>query len=99
MQTSYGYKRAVYHLCRNPPLALDKRLRGQLEDSVAGPPAHIAEGYGRFNPLDFGRFAVMARSSLMESQNHLLDAVDRGSVRNFVCEAVDHSAGRVNRPS
>jgi four helix bundle protein len=59
---------------------LDKRLRDQLEDSVAGPPAHIAEGYGRFNPLDFARFTVIARSSLMESQNHLLDAVDRGHI-------------------
>jgi four helix bundle protein len=37
----------------------------------------IAEGFGRFNPADFARFVVMARSSLMESQNHLRDAVDK----------------------
>jgi four helix bundle protein len=47
-----------------------------LEDSVAGPPAHISEGFGRFSPPDFARYCVIARSSLMESQNHLIDAVD-----------------------
>jgi hypothetical protein len=41
------------------------------------PPAHVAEGFGRFNPLDFARFTVIARSSIMESQSHLIDAVDK----------------------
>jgi len=53
-----------------------KRLE-QLEDSVAGPPGHVAEGFGRFNPPDFARFTVIARSSIMESQSHLIDAVDK----------------------
>jgi four helix bundle protein len=48
-----------------------------LEESVAGPPAHLAEGFGRFNPPEFARYTVIARSSLMESQNHLRDAVDK----------------------
>jgi four helix bundle protein len=74
------YKKAVYQLCRNGPLSRDWDRRTQLEKSVAGPPACIAEGFGRFNPADFARFVVMARSSLMESQNHLLDAVDRGHI-------------------
>jgi len=59
------------------PLCSDWKRRDQLEDSVAGPPSHVAEGYGRFSPPDFARFLVMARASLMESQNHLLDAVDK----------------------
>ena len=54
--------------------------RRQLEEAVAGPPAQIAEGFGRFNPADFARFLVMARASLMESQNHLRDAVDKGYI-------------------
>ena len=71
------YKKAVYALCANGPLARDFELRDQIKDSVAGPPSHIAEGFGRFDPPDFARFARMASSSLMESQNHLRDAVDR----------------------
>jgi four helix bundle protein len=74
------YKKAVYQLCERGPLSTDWDRRRQLEKSVAGPPACIAEGFGRFNPPDFARFAVMARSSLMESQSHLRDAVDKGHI-------------------
>ena len=71
------YKQAVYQVCAEGPLSRDWVRRRQLEESVAGPPAHLAEGFGRFNPAEFARFAVIARSSLMESQNHLRDAVDK----------------------
>src|SRR5262245_27908995 len=76
-QACYAYKQAVYRVCAEGPLSRDWKRRGQLEESVAGPPAHVAEGFGRFNPAEFARFAVIARSSLMESQNHLRDAVDK----------------------
>ena len=76
-QACYAYKKAVYRLCLDSPLARDWKRRDQLEGAVAGPPGHLSEGFGRFSPPDFARFAVMARSSLMESQNHLLDAVDK----------------------
>ena len=61
-------------------MSRDSDKRRQLEKAVAGPPSHIAEGFGRFNPPDFARYTVFARSSLMESQNHLGDAVDKGYI-------------------
>jgi four helix bundle protein len=76
-QACDAYKKAVYQVCLDGPLAKDWKRRGQLEESVAGPPSHVAEGFGRFNPTDFAHYTVMARSSLMESQNHLRDAVDK----------------------
>jgi four helix bundle protein len=76
-QACQQYKKAVYRLCLEVPLARDWSRRIQLEESVAGPPSHLSEGFGRFNPADFARFTVLARSSLMESQNHLIDAVDK----------------------
>ena len=79
-QACVVYKKAVYRLCEREPIAKDWKRRGQLEDSVWGPPGHIAEGFGRFNPLDFARFVVMGRASLIESQNHLIDFVDRGYI-------------------
>jgi four helix bundle protein len=75
-QACVTYKKAVYAICETAPLATDFKKRRQLEDSVAGPPGHIAEGYGRFNPPDFANFVVFARASLMESQSHLMDLVD-----------------------
>lgn len=71
------YKQAIYRSCVDGPLSRDWQRRRQIEESVAGPPAHIAEGFGRFNPAEFARFTAIARASLMESQNHLRDAVDK----------------------
>jgi len=88
-QACHAYKNAVYRLCAAGPLSVDWARRRQLEEAVAGPPAHVAEGFGRFNPADFARFLVLARSSLMESQNHLRDAVDRGYISEEAC--IEHS--------
>jgi hypothetical protein len=46
-QACVDYKKAVYAICEVGPLAKDTKRRAQLEDSVAGPPGHIAEGFGR----------------------------------------------------
>jgi four helix bundle protein len=77
-QACDAYKKAVYRLGDQHPRLREWRRWNQFEDSVAGPPAHISEGFGRFSPPDFARYCVMARASLMESQNHLIDAVDSG---------------------
>jgi four helix bundle protein len=79
-QACDAYKKAVYRLRDAHPRLREWRRWGQFEDSVAGPPAHLAEGFGRFSPPDFARYCVMARASLMESQNHLIDAVDSGDM-------------------
>ena len=92
-QTCDAYKKAVYGICGQPPLANDWKLREQLVEFVRGPCAHIAEGFGRFNPPDNARFVVMARASLMESQNHLGDLVDPG----YISEAEPRS--RTSNPT
>jgi four helix bundle protein len=79
-QACVAYKKAVYRLCGERPLANDFARRDQLERSVAGPPANLAEGFGRFSPADFARYVVIARASLIESQNHLRDIVDKGYI-------------------
>ena len=66
------FKKAVYRLCENQQTAEDLGRRKQIEESASRTTAHIAEGFGRFNLADFARFCVIARSSLMESQSHLL---------------------------
>ena len=83
-QACNAYKNAVYRLCAQGLVSNDSERRRQIEQAVAGPPGHIAEGFGRFNPADFARFTVFARSSLMESQNHLRDAVDKGYITEEV---------------
>lgn len=71
------FKIGIYDLIEREPLAHDFKLREQLRESVASAQSHIAEGYGRFDPLDFARFVKMSRASMLECHNHLGDAVDR----------------------
>jgi four helix bundle protein len=79
-QACDAYKKAVYKICLDGPLSRDRKRREQLEKAVAGPPSHLAEGFGRFNPPDFAYYTVIARASLMESQSHLRDAVDKNYI-------------------
>ena len=47
-----------------------------MRDAARGGPRAIAEGFGRFRPADFARYLEYARASLIETQNHLDDALD-----------------------
>lgn len=77
-QAARRFKLAVYRLTESAAFARDARLPGQLREAAASAASHIGEGFGRFDPLDFARFVKMARASIIECQNHLDDAVDRG---------------------
>jgi four helix bundle protein len=57
--------------------AKDAKLEGQLREASRSAVSQIAEGFARFNPGDNARFVNMARASLVECRNHLVDAVDR----------------------
>jgi four helix bundle protein len=71
---------AIYKLTSSGTLCSDLRLRDQLRESAAAVPSNLTEGFGRFDPLDNARFVRIARASLLECQNHLDDAVDRGHI-------------------
>jgi len=79
-QAARQFKVAVYRLTDAGSLSKDDRLRSQIREAAASAASHISEGFGRFDPADFARFVKMARASLIECQNHLDDAVDRGHI-------------------
>jgi len=83
-QTAYAFKLGIYDLIESGPLSNDETLRKQLRESAASAASQISEGFGRFDPVDFARFVKMARASLVECQNHLQDAVDRGHITDVV---------------
>jgi four helix bundle protein len=80
-QVARVFKLEIYDLISRPPICLDQRLSDQLRESAASVPSNISEGFGRFDPADFARFVKIARASLLECKNHLIDAVDRGHVK------------------
>jgi four helix bundle protein len=83
-QSARQFKLAVYRLILSGTFGRDVRLCDQLRDASRSAVSHVAEGYGRFNPADFARFLGMAKASIIEAQNHLMDAVDLG----FISESV-----------
>jgi|SRR6476619_2521462 len=60
------------------------RLCDQLVRSSRSINAQLAEGHGRRTYPDRLRFCIIARGSLSETLNHLIDALDE----NYISEAV-----------
>jgi len=77
-QLARELKRQVWNFTETAPAARDFRYRDDIRASSASVPANIAEGFGRFRPLEFARFLEFAKASLTETQNHLIDGKDRG---------------------
>jgi four helix bundle protein len=69
-------KRRVYALTAKEPASKDFDFCKQIRGAARGAPRTIAEGFGRFRPADFARYLEFARASLVETQNHLDDALD-----------------------
>jgi four helix bundle protein len=82
-------KKSLYDLIDTPPFDRAERLRDQLREAAASAVSQISEGYGRFDPGDHARYLKMARASLVECQNHLVDAMDRGLIADSVREEHD----------
>jgi four helix bundle protein len=76
-QHSEKAKLRVYKLLERPRIARDFKLATQLREAARSAPANIAEGFGRFGNKEFARFARIAKGSLHESLNHLIDARDQ----------------------
>jgi four helix bundle protein len=53
------------------------RLTDQACRSSSSVGSQIAEGWGRFNHIEFHHFCNIARGSLAETRNHLMVARDR----------------------
>lgn len=82
-------KKALYDLVDEKAFDRAERLRDQLREAAASAASHVSEGYGRFEPLDHARFLRMAKASLLECQNHLVDAVDRRLITDAVRQPYD----------
>src|SRR5262249_12231701 len=62
------------------PISRDFKFRDQIRDSAASAPSNISQAFGRYRPREVVRFFGYACGSLAETQNHLIDALDRGYI-------------------
>jgi four helix bundle protein len=56
------------------------KFHEQLSDAVRSAPRNLAEGFGRYSHREFAHFTRIARASLKETQNHILDARDQSII-------------------
>jgi len=71
-----GFKNEIKELTNSFPAEEKFRLIDQIIRSSRGITAIIAEEHGRYTFKDQLHFCIIARGSLSESLNHLIDAFD-----------------------
>jgi four helix bundle protein len=75
-------KVGVCALVNDSPARHDFDFRDQLRRSASSGPANIAEAFGYYRHPEGARHARIAKASLTETDNHLLDGVARGHWQN-----------------
>jgi len=90
-QLSNALKRRIYALIAKPPASNDFDFCRQIKGSARGAPRTISEGFGRFRPPEFARYLEFARASLIETQNHLDDALDN----EYITDETHHERFRL----
>jgi four helix bundle protein len=67
----------ILPLIEDGPIARDFGFADDLRRSARSAPSNLAEGFGAFYPREFARFGRIARRSIIETRNHLLDGRKR----------------------
>jgi len=75
-QKARVFKNDIKEISKTFPPEEKFRLVDQIIRSSRGINATIAEGHGRYTFKDQLHFCIMARGSLSETYNHLIDALD-----------------------
>src|SRR3954468_22866829 len=68
-QLANELEQLVFELTATGPAWQDFKFRDQIRDSSSSVTRNIAEGFGRYWPVEFARFLRIARGSLMETHN------------------------------
>ena len=93
-QEARAFKQYIRSLTRSFPQEEKYRLTDQIIRSSRSINANIAEGHGRRTYKDQHHFCIIARGSLSETLNHLIEAVDDNIITGVVfheAEAKYHS--------
>ena len=66
----------------------------QLSDAARSAPSNIAEGFGRFGNKVFANYARIAKGSLVEVLNHVIDARDQNLLSEEEFQSRQHEIRR-----
>lgn len=79
-QLAFRLRQETIGILPTNPTTRDRELFTQLRSSVDSAADNIAEGFGRFEALDFARFLSIAMGSLDEADNQLRKSVAGGAL-------------------
>lgn len=91
------FKKNVCAVANLFPPSEKYRLTDQLKRSARSINANIAEGHGRFTYPDQLHFCVIARGSLSETINHLIDALDEGYITEEILLTTKSSGKEIEK--
>ena len=89
-QRADDLERFVREIIKRPSLVRDSDFCEQASSAAASAPRNIAEGFGRFAPIQFANFLRIAIGSELETRNQILKAWQRGAITDE-----EHYAGVV----
>ena len=73
-------ERFALEMIKRPTLAADETFCEQTSDCASSGPRNIAEGHGRFAPVQFANFIRIAIGSIQETRNQIIKAWQRGAI-------------------
>jgi four helix bundle protein len=76
-QLSEQLKEEIFRLIHRPPVARDARFCDDIQRSARSAPANISEGFGWYDPKPNARHVSIAKASLEETKNHILEGFKR----------------------
>jgi len=79
-----AFRKEVVQIANTFPKEEKFLLVAQIKDSARSISANIAEGYGRFHYQEAIQFCRIARGSLLETYDHLSNALDE----NYITEII-----------
>jgi four helix bundle protein len=79
-------------LLDRPRIRQKHRLHAQLSDAARSGPGNIAEGFGKFGNKEFARYARIAKGSMVEVINHVIDLQDQRLISEDERLATEHAA-------
>jgi four helix bundle protein len=71
-------RREVVRLTRREPVCRDFKFVNQIRDAARGGTRNIAEGWSRFGPKEIIYFLGIAKSSLDETEDEMVDGLESG---------------------
>jgi len=77
-QLASEFEHWAYRVSASGPMLLDAGFRHQWRDAAASAPRNLAEGFVKYRPREFARFVNIAKGSLGELQNHMLQGRKHG---------------------